>query len=53
VGTAGNKLASLKEGLELFMHHFMLRKCKNTEKETLMKKVEVAEDALNLRLGSQ
>lgn len=45
---AATKLKPLKEGLELFMHHFILRKCKDSEKEKLEAKVNVAENALNL-----
>ena len=48
MGVAGKKLKSLKEGLELFMHHFMLRKCKADIKLTLERQVAAAESGLNL-----
>lgn len=42
----------MKEGLELFMHHFMLRKCKDNEKPRMELCVSAAENALNQNMDA-
>ena len=48
MGVAGKKLRHLKEGLELYMHHFMLRRCRDEHKARLEQCVNAAESGLNL-----
>lgn len=48
VGAGGVKLRHLKEGLELFMHHFMLRKCKKADKHHMEMSISAAENGLNM-----